>query len=75
MNVYWPEPVEVDMSTEGVPLSIAGVAVEAVREQWLVEDQWWTQRPITRRYFELALVDGRCVVVFNETGRWFTQRA
>jgi hypothetical protein len=54
------------------------VAVETVREEWLVEDRWWTPRPLSRRYFELALADGRCVVVFrepDEDGRWFSQRA
>jgi hypothetical protein len=55
------------------------VAVEAVREEWVVEDRWWTPRPLSRRYFELALADGRCVVVFREPdgdgGRWFSQRA
>ena len=63
---------------EGVPVAVAGVAVEAVREDWLVEDRWWTPEPLRRRYFELALADGRCVVVFcepAEDGTWFEQRA
>jgi hypothetical protein len=54
------------------------VTVEAVREEWLVEDRWWTPRPLSRRYYELALADGRCVVVFREPaedGSWFSQRA
>jgi len=49
-----------------------------VREQWLVEDRWWTPRPLSRRYFELVLGDGRNVVVFREPaegGHWFEQRA
>jgi hypothetical protein len=52
--------------------------VDAVREEWLVEDRWWTPRPLRRRYFELVLADGRNVVVFREPsegGRWFLQRA
>jgi hypothetical protein len=50
--------------------------VESVREEWLVEDGWWTQKPLRRRYFELVLEDGSDVVVFcePETGRWFRQR-
>jgi hypothetical protein len=54
------------------------VAVEAVREEWLVEDRWWTPTPLRRRYFELVLADGRDLVVFREPaegGRWFEQRA
>jgi hypothetical protein len=49
--------------------------VESVREEWLVEDGWWTQKPLQRRYFELVLEDGSDVVVFAEPdGRWFRQR-
>lgn len=79
MNVvYWPKPVEVETGEDGVPVMVGSVAVEAVREDWLVEDRWWTPRPLRRRYFELALADGRCIVVFcepAESGRWFEQRA
>jgi hypothetical protein len=51
--------------------------VEAVNEDWVVEDRWWTGKPLRRRYFELVLTDGRNVVVFLDlvTGRWFAQRA
>jgi hypothetical protein len=47
-----------------------------VREEWLVEDGWWTRRPLRRRYFELVLEDGSDVVVFREpdSGRWYRQR-
>jgi hypothetical protein len=50
--------------------------VEAVREDWVVEDRWWTARPLRRRYFELVLADGRNTVVFHdlESGAWLTQR-
>ena len=59
----------------GRPLAVAGVAVETVREEWLVEDRWWTPEPIRRHYFELALADGRCEVVFREAGAGSRQRA
>lgn len=77
--VYWPRPAQVRAEGAGRPVAVGGVAVETVREEWLVEDRWWTPRPLGRRYFELALADGRCVVVFREPdeagGRWFSQRA
>jgi hypothetical protein len=76
-GVYWPRPVEVEVAG-GIPAAVGSVAVEAVREEWLVEDRWWTPRPLSRRYFELVLADGRNVVVFREPaeeGRWFEQRA
>jgi hypothetical protein len=50
--------------------------VEAVNEEWVVEDRWWTGKQLRRRYFELVLTDGRNTVVFLDlgTGRWFIQR-
>ena len=80
LSVYWPQPVEVEAAQDGTPRAVEGVAVEAVREEWLVEDRWWTPKPLRRRYFELVLADGRNLVVFREPdeasrGRWFLQRA
>jgi hypothetical protein len=72
-----PRPVAVRASAEGVPVAVAAAPVEAVREEWLVEDRWWTPRPLRRHYFELAMADGRALTVFRDpgTGRWFRQRA
>ena len=77
-SVYWPQPVNVEVATGGEPAAVDTVAVDAVREEWLVEDRWWTPKPLNRRYLELVLADGRNVVVFREPadgGRWFIQRA
>jgi hypothetical protein len=74
-SIYWPQPVSVETGSDGLPSAVESVAVDAVREEWLVEDRWWTPGPLHRRYFELVLVDGRNVVVFRESTRWFLQRA
>ena len=72
-----PRPAAVRVGHGGTPLSLAGRTVEAVREEWVVEDRWWTGRPLRRRYFELVLDDGRNAVVFRDLthGGWFAQRA
>jgi hypothetical protein len=72
-----PRPVAVESDAQGRPGAVAGTAVEAVREEWVVEDRWWTGRALRRRYFELVLGDGRDVVVFRdlEGGGWCEQRA
>jgi hypothetical protein len=72
-----PQPVAVRADADGVPLMVGPLAVEAVREEWLVEDRWWTPRPLRRHYFELALADGRALTVFRDAddGRWYRQRA
>ena len=55
---------------------VAGAQVDTVREEWVVEDRWWTARPLRRRYFEVVLIDGRNVVLFRDLvgGGWFLQR-
>jgi hypothetical protein len=60
----------------GAPVALGGTAVEAIREDWVVEDRWWTAQPLHRHYYELALADGRNAIVFRDlrTGRWNRQR-
>jgi hypothetical protein len=72
-----PRPVAVRASDDGTPRTVGRATVEAVREEWLVEDRWWTPRPLRRHYFELAMADGRALTVFRDPddGRWFGQRA
>ena len=74
-NPYAPREVRV-RSVAGRPRSVAGRPVEAIREQWVVEDRWWTGAPLRRHYLELVLAGGRCVVVYREIGtdRWYEQR-
>ena len=73
--LYAPRPVDVEL-TGTHPRAIAGSRVEAIREQWLVEDRWWSSRPLRRHYFEAVLASGRCVVVFCDLDerRWYEQR-
>jgi hypothetical protein len=72
-----PKPAAVEPDSRGVPATVDAVAVDSVREEWVVEDRWWTGSPLRRRYFELVLTDGRNIVVFRDLvgGTWFLQRA
>lgn len=76
-RLYAPEPVAVRIDGEGVPRLVAAVAVEAIREEWVVDDRWWIPEQLRRHYFELALANGRSVVVFRcaLSGCWYRQRA
>lgn len=71
-----PKPVRVRADEVGRPLRIGNRDVDAVRESWLVEDRWWTEAPLRRRYWEVVTGDGRDLVVFRdlEEGRWYSQR-
>jgi hypothetical protein len=76
-RLYTPQPATVRVGPGGVPAAVDGVTVEAVREEWLVEDRWWTPPPLRRHYYELALADGRALTVFRRGRgeRWYRQRA
>ncbi len=75
-RLYAPRRVAVEVGTEGVPLAVDGAEVATVREEWVVEDRWWTPRRMWRHYFELALIDGSNAVVFRDSSRrWYRQRA
>lgn len=79
-----PRPARVRVGAEGAPREVNGQAIDSVRESWLVEDRWWTDRPLRRRYWELVGAQGRNLVVFHDlapaagrgvSGGWFTQAA
>ena len=71
-----PHPARVRAGEHGVPTALGRTSVDCVREDWVVEDRWWTGRAMRRRYYELVLADGRNVVVFRDLagGDWFEQR-
>ena len=72
-----PQLARVRAGDGGRPLSVDGKVVDAVRESWLVEDRWWTDEPLRRRYWEIVTADGRNLVVFRDIeqgGTWYRQR-
>ena len=71
-----PKTVRVRADDSGRPQLIGKREVDAVRESWLVEDRWWTDAPLRRRYWEVVTGDGRDLVVFRDLigGGWYAQR-
>jgi hypothetical protein len=61
---------------DGTPREVNRQAVALVREEWRVVDRWWTEEPVSRRYFDVVLQSGENAVVFrdHDRGCWFTQR-
>jgi hypothetical protein len=74
-----PQRIHVRSDAQGRPLAVARrrhwIAVEAERERWRVDDEWWRTR-ISRRYHVLALADGTLLTVYQDriTQQWFAQR-
>ena len=71
-----PRPATVQAAADGHPQTVDGRRVEAIRESWLIEDRWWTDMPLRRRYWEVVTADGRNLVAFRDLvrGRWFRHR-
>ncbi len=71
-----PRPAVVQARIDGTPEQVNRQPVALVREEWRVVDRWWTEEPVSRRYFEVVLQSGENAVVFRDEERscWFTQR-
>jgi hypothetical protein len=72
-----PRPALVEARAAGVPARVNRQDVAVVREEWRVVDRWWTEEPVSRRYFDVVLESGQNAVVFRdeEAGCWFSQKA
>lgn len=72
-----PRPLRVITGPSGIPHAIIvdeeRREVTAIREDWLVQDRWWTDAPVDRHYYELVVEPGKVVVTFHDTrgGGWY----
>ncbi len=71
-----PRPALVESHADGTPRRVNRQGVAVVREEWRVVDRWWTEDPVSRRYFDVVLESGQQAVVFRDedAATWFTQR-
>ena len=75
-----PKPIAVEADADGRPLAVTlggrRLRVLQVQDFWRIDDEWWRERPISRLYYRLELVDGRTVVAYNDLvqGRWYAQK-
>ena len=75
-----PVPLDVREAPDMRPLAVrAGrraLRVTSVDDVWEIADEWWTPRPIARRYFSVALEDGSRSTLFRDLvdGGWYSQR-
>jgi hypothetical protein len=71
-----PRPARVATDADGQPGTVDGQLVDGIRETWLLEDRWWTEEPLRRRYWEVVTTSGSDQVVFHDliAGAWWRQR-
>jgi hypothetical protein len=67
-----PRACRVQVDDAGRPRSVDGCAVEVGREEWRIEEGWWSE-PCRRRCFALVLSDGRLCTVYEDrrSGCWW----
>lgn len=71
-----PDQISVKTGPDGSPVIVDVAPVAHIREAWLVEDRWWTDKPLRRAYWEVVTKAGRCEVLFRNliNGKWYRQR-
>ena len=45
--------------------------VDSVREEWLIDDLWWTDDPVERHYMELILGNGSRAEIYRTRSGWW----
>ena len=86
-----PQPVQVEVDGNGMPMSIAAVKgsnarasrprkrrlVVEVLDAWRIDDEWWRKQPVSRIYYRVALEDGTMTGLFKDltSGQWCRQWA
>jgi hypothetical protein len=73
-----PRPASVHADADGMPVLVVHgrkrLRVEAVRETWRIDDEWW-RRPISRIYHMVVLEDGKSMTLYQDlvAGGWYMQ--
>lgn len=73
-----PTPGHVRTDAHGLPVAVRlgrrWRRVEAVREVWRIDDEWW-RRPMAREYVAVVLEEGRPLTVYRDLveGGWWMQ--
>ena len=52
------------------------LAVTAINDLWQVDDEWWRERPISRRYYQITTQDERRLTIFRDqlNAQWYWQK-
>ena len=76
-----PIPIEVEESQLRTPVFIVlggrRLKVASIDDLWEIEEEWWREKPIARRYYQITTEDGRRITIFRDLveGGWYRQRA
>jgi len=50
--------------------------IASINDLWQVDDEWWRETPISRRYYQITTQDERRLTIFRDqlNGQWYWQK-
>ena len=78
LNLPVPLAVEEDTHQNPLALTLRGrrLPVSSIDDLWEIGDQWWREEAVSRKYYQVAIEDGRLITIFRDliSGEWYRQR-
>ena len=68
-------PVRSSRLTQGRSLA-RSLTITSINDLWQVDDEWWRERPISRRYYQVTTQDEQRLTIFRDqiNGNWYWQK-
>ena len=56
--------------------TLAALAVTSINDIWQVDDEWWRERPISRRYYQITTQDDCRLTIYRDqlNAQWYWQK-
>ena len=50
--------------------------ITAINDLWQVNDEWWREHPVSRRYYQITTQSDRRLTIFKDdlNGNWYCQK-
>ena len=57
-------------------LKIVVQKLTAINDLWQVNDEWWREHPVSRRYYQITTQSDRRLTIFKDdlNGNWYCQK-
>ncbi len=74
-----PAFIQVEEDSGQRPLAISlrrrRLEVVSIDDLWEIDEEWWRENPIIRRYYQVTTEDGRPMTIFRDlaSGEWYRQ--
>ena len=78
LNLPVPLAVEEDTHQKPLALTLRGrrFEVASIDDVWEIGDQWWREKAVSRKYYQVVIGEGRLITIFRDliSGGWYQPR-